>query len=1469
MIKPRLISLIFFVLFSSAVFAAVIDPSLSNIKEDKAHVIIIPKADAKNGMQRVSSAVSQFEESKLNSVDSNFYTATLSQDEIKALSEDSSIEGIYQDNKVEIFLNYSAPQIGANKAWNLSFDGTHMNGSGQTVCVIDTGVYYNHPALGADFGPGHVVVGGWDYINDDNDPSDDNGHGTHVAGIIASRDSQFRGIAPGANIVAIKVMYANGTGFDSTIVKGIDWCINNSKEFNISVISMSLGGGSYSNYCDSLILPQYAQLINKAVGLNIPVVIASGNSGSSINIAEPACVKNATAVGAVNKLDQIAGFTNDNFMVDFMAPGVLINSTKLYGGFKNISGTSMATPHVAAAFTLLQQYKRWETGQNITFNEAYQALRNSSINIFNPANSNTYQRINVYRALLEIDHMNPYATFVAPTPSPNSTIYSSFMVRVSATENLANATLIINGQRRNMTSNGMVWSYNVNASLGNYSYFVAIYDLAGNYYETETRYVSVTEYNMWTFNYDNEPYSGNGPDLNFTPGDLGAIWVSNNQDYIAFRVMASLNRTKLCNGTENISLVIGMSEGRNISGTIGEFNKADLLVMYNETGNASLYNYDSGTRKFVLNPATISSRFVNCRNDMAELQLAIPLNTTDLNNRSEFSSMTFIPSTQFNGTRIDQLLPGEEGMKFSNCNGNLSLSGYVTPTGINGLFISSFPSWEEQQQNQSNCVGFSEVDATTGFYNITGLYTGNWDVHIEPPINSDYGSIDTRNLEITRNLRRNFTLTTGSSINGTITVPNGFQTRDMFVNAFKEDGYGGTGTRAQNNGAFRLRGLTAGSWSLEVNPPPESGLSRKRIEHIMIVSNGTNVEQNLTLTTGAVVNGTVTDGSSGLSQVRVFMFRNNGCCDYGETVTNSDGRFMITGLGSGEYRIIAEPRSISGYGRVERIVELVSEQGLEVNFTLRSGNRIRGHVGGSDGTPNLGGVGVSIFKKNEGRPEELESGDYTFTMTSQNGTYNVAGLNSGNFTVSVFTDSSGWSNYASTQKEVSLSSGTLVVNFNLTQGVLINGTIMKSGNIPVNDGFVNAFVPSSSPNQPPSSFGWSEIRNGRYNVRGLKPSLNHTIFVQVFESGIAGATANVMTPESGYLEKNFTLSSGGSVKGKVVDGNGVAISRADVHLWKEAGSGFGFTQTKSDGTFRMDGLASGNNYQLFVEKRSTNYAPINLEGITVTAGSTLDVGTLTMSTGLNLTGYVLQSSVGISNAEVKAWSRSSRGFGSATSSSDGSYSIAGLPSGAYDMFVQKSDGEFKFVNNVTLNSTLTEHNITFSTGSIVNVNGTVINSSNGARISGARVDMFNPTLHQGRTNRTGSDGLFTLYKLKEGAGYGLAFFKEGYYINFTNTTPGKNLTLQTEFNITLKKISNSSYISGNVTGNNSSNVLVLVINRADTSFTKSQTTTDRYNITDLPSGSYIIKAVKGSTIKTYSSYLTLPPSRKNINFDMR
>ncbi len=231
-------------------------------------------------------------------------------------------------------------------------------GTGRRVVVLDTGYNYNHPELSSSYG------GGKDFVNDDLDPFDDNGHGSHVAGIITADgiDPLAKGVAPATEIIAGKVLNAQGSGFFSDIVAAMYWAVdgndalpNTPDDFNADAISISIGTAppyTYRGFCDS-VLPDLTNAIKYAVNRNVSVSVAAGNSGSS-GVSIPGCISYSTTVGAVDARDKLASFSGKGSAVDLTAPGVSLYSSWLGTSYVKASGTSMATPVVSGTIALIK-----------------------------------------------------------------------------------------------------------------------------------------------------------------------------------------------------------------------------------------------------------------------------------------------------------------------------------------------------------------------------------------------------------------------------------------------------------------------------------------------------------------------------------------------------------------------------------------------------------------------------------------------------------------------------------------------------------------------------------------------------------------------------------------------------------------------------------------------------------------------------------------------------------------------------------------------------------------------------------------------------------------------------------------------------------------------------------------------------------------------------------------------------------
>ncbi|MCL8252544.1 S8 family serine peptidase [Aeromicrobium fastidiosum] len=247
---------------------------------------------------------------------------------------------------------WSLDKLRAEQVWRKS------KGRGVVVAVVDTGVQADHPDL-----KGRVLKGR-DFVEDDRNAADRNGHGTHVAGVIAAKAGNKRGIAglaPQSRILPVRVLNSAGAGNTVDASRGIVWAVNKGAD----VINLSFAGKDLD--------VQMQKAVRYAVRKGVVVVAAAGNQGCSGPTTYPAALPGVIGVAATNRYDRVAPFSTCGPAVDVSAPGVSIRSTMIkrpsmglpcrYGqSYCLMSGTSMASPHVAAAAAIVIARTRHRLG---------------------------------------------------------------------------------------------------------------------------------------------------------------------------------------------------------------------------------------------------------------------------------------------------------------------------------------------------------------------------------------------------------------------------------------------------------------------------------------------------------------------------------------------------------------------------------------------------------------------------------------------------------------------------------------------------------------------------------------------------------------------------------------------------------------------------------------------------------------------------------------------------------------------------------------------------------------------------------------------------------------------------------------------------------------------------------------------------------------------------------------------------
>ena len=403
---------------------------------------------------------------------------------IAALSRNPNFEFAEPDYIANIILTpndpyYAAyqwhlPKVGAPTAWDTTTGSANV-----TVAVVDSGVQATHPDLAGR------VLAGYDFANNDADPSDDNGHGTAVAGVAAARGNDGIGTAGAAWNVAIlpvKTMNSSGSGSYSAIANGITY----SADRGAKIINLSLGGTSSS----STLANAVAYAWNKGSLL----VAAAGNNGTSTTVY-PAAYPNVVAVSATTSADTLASFSSFGSFVDLSAPGQDITTSWINGGFITISGTSFSSPLTAGVAALA-------LSRNPALSNAQlSSLLTANTDDLGAAGYDTFFGAGRLNAAKVVAAAAPVIDTIAPTtavtnPKNGASIANtrSVSVTVASSDNIrvTKAELYINGRlTASSTSGNLTFSWNTSKlARGTYQLQSKAFDAAGN--SASSAVVSVT-----------------------------------------------------------------------------------------------------------------------------------------------------------------------------------------------------------------------------------------------------------------------------------------------------------------------------------------------------------------------------------------------------------------------------------------------------------------------------------------------------------------------------------------------------------------------------------------------------------------------------------------------------------------------------------------------------------------------------------------------------------------------------------------------------------------------------------------------------------------------------------------------------------------------------------------------------------------------------------------------------------------
>ncbi|MHC9511519.1 S8 family serine peptidase [Kangiella sp. M94] len=261
----------------------------------------------------------------------------MSEKAAQKLAQDPNVLIVEEDQIVSINATQNNATWGLDRVdqRNLPLSGSYTyntTASNVNAYIIDTGILGSHSEFSGRF------MGGYDFIDNDTNPNDCNGHGTHVAGTVGG---STYGVAKGVKLYGLKVLGCNGSGTNSGVIAGIDWVANN--HVKPAVANMSLGGGASSTTDNA---------VANLVASGVTVAVAAGNDNSNACNYSPAREPSAITVGSTTSSDSRSSFSNYGTCLDIYAPGSSITSAWSNGGTNTISGTSMASPHVAGVAAL-------------------------------------------------------------------------------------------------------------------------------------------------------------------------------------------------------------------------------------------------------------------------------------------------------------------------------------------------------------------------------------------------------------------------------------------------------------------------------------------------------------------------------------------------------------------------------------------------------------------------------------------------------------------------------------------------------------------------------------------------------------------------------------------------------------------------------------------------------------------------------------------------------------------------------------------------------------------------------------------------------------------------------------------------------------------------------------------------------------------------------------------------------------
>ncbi len=349
------------------------------------------------------------------------FSASLTQQGVKELAAMNEVYSIEKNWPVVTYTAQGIPLMSSTVARN------NGGGGGVAVAIVDTGVNYNHPALGGPGFPNQKVIGGYDFGDNDQDPMEGDSlgadglepssHGTGCAGIAAGiykkgQNDYIGGVAPEAKVYALKVWQADGNASMMAVLKAWDWCLthqNDDPDHPIMIISNSIGIPAIqeSNSCDPK-MPALSQVANKLTAKGITLFIASGNDSMTETISAPSCLEQVISVGAVydeskgeRVVDKVTGYSNSSKILDILAPSEFTTTPSSPGKIytDRFNGTSAAAPYAAGAAALIQSQHKKTQGRFLSVSELKKIMTENGDVVLDDKSGIKKPRVNVAKSI--------------------------------------------------------------------------------------------------------------------------------------------------------------------------------------------------------------------------------------------------------------------------------------------------------------------------------------------------------------------------------------------------------------------------------------------------------------------------------------------------------------------------------------------------------------------------------------------------------------------------------------------------------------------------------------------------------------------------------------------------------------------------------------------------------------------------------------------------------------------------------------------------------------------------------------------------------------------------------------------------------------------------------------------------------------------------------------------------------------